>query len=635
MTPHTSTTPETARFGPYEVDLRAGQVRKFGIRIKLGEQPLQILAMLMERPGELVTREELRAKLWSDTFVDFDHSLNSAVQRLRDSLSDTAEKAHWIETVPRRGYRFVGQVQWNECNESAGPSGKAPTPSAVDPLAEDVLEEPAVPQPERLRRLGWRPVAAALAFLLAAVGIVELIHRETVARPVPTIRSLAVLPLENLSGDPSQDYFADGMTDELITALAKNHNLSVVSRTSAMQYKGVQRNVRDMARELAVDGILEGSVERSGSRVHMTVQLIYAPTDSHVWAESYDRDVTQAYSLPEELSQTVAKEVKAATSPAPPQRYVNPEAHDAYLRGRFFWFSFNIPQALPYFEKAIQLQPDYAAAWSGLSDTYAIAGMGQRLPQQVSSNAFDAARKALELDDSLPEAHNSMAAWYLFYGWDLQHADSESRRAVELNPNYAEGHYLRHKALMAMNRVDEAEAETKRALELDPFARSWGLGKFYTETRRYDLAINELRTHHAARPTDNFVVACLSKAYWLKGMYKESQQELEEGFQLDHNQEALAAAHKAWVHGGEKAVEQWGAERIQAHARSSYVSEFDLATATAYTGDKDQTLKHLESAYRDREPEMIELQYEPLFDILHSDSRYQALVKKIGLQFVP
>jgi TolB-like protein/DNA-binding winged helix-turn-helix (wHTH) protein len=635
VTPPTSATPGTARFGPYEVDLRTGQVRKFGIRIKLGEQPWQILAMLLERPGELVTREELRAKLWSDTFVDFDHSLNSAVQRLRESLSDTADQEKWIETVPRRGYRFVGQVQWAESNGSAGAPANSRAPGAVDPVAQDGFEEPTVPQPERLRRFGWRPVTAALAFLLVAGAIGEFVHRETVARGVPTIRSLAVVPLANLSGDPSQDYFADGMTDELITALAKNRNLRVVSRTSAMQYKGVQRNVRDIARELGVDGILEGSVERSGSRVHMTVQLIYAPTDSHVWAESYDRDVTQAYSLPEELSQTVAKEVKAATSPAPPQRYLNPEAHDAYLRGRFFWFSFNMPQALSYFEKAIQLQPDYAAAWSGLADTYGLSGMGERLPREVSSKMFDAARKALELDDSLPEAHNSMAAWYLFYGWDLQHADSESKRAVELNPDYAEGHYLRHKALMVMNRLDEAEAETKRALDLDPFSRPFGLGGFYIQTRQYDAAISELRTRHAARPTDLGIVWWLSEVYWLKGMYREWQQALEEGLQLQHRPEALASEHQAWVHGGEKAVEQWGAERAKARARKSYVSEFDLATDIAHTGDKDQMLKHLEAAYRDRDPDLIELQYEPVFDILHSDPRYQALVKKIGLPLVP
>jgi tetratricopeptide (TPR) repeat protein len=367
----------------------------------------------------------------------------------------------------------------------------------------------------------------------------------------------------------------------------------------------------------------------------MTVQLICVPTEAHVWAESYDRDEVQALSLPEELAQVVAKEVKAVTSPAPRQRYINPEAHDAYLHGRFFWSSFNIPQTFAYFEKAIQIQPDYAAAWSGLADTYAIAGMGERPPQQVSSVCLAAARKALELDDSLPDAHNSMAAWYMFYGWDPSRADDELRRAIALNPNYAEAHYLRYKVLMVMNRLGEAEAENKRSVELDPFARPWGLGGFYTSTRQYDAAITELRTQHAARPTDVFVAGWLSTAYWLKGMYQESQQQLEETFQLEHNQESLAAAHKAWVHGGEKAVAQWRVDRAEANARKSYVSEFELASEIARTGDKEQTLDHLEAAFREHSPDMIEIQYEPLFDFLHSDPRYHALVKKIGLVLVP
>jgi tetratricopeptide (TPR) repeat protein len=398
-----------------------------------------------------------------------------------------------------------------------------------------------------------------------------------------------------------------------------------------MQYKGVKRPLPDIARELGVDGILEGSIERTANRVHMTVQLIYAPTDSHVWAESYDRDLNQAYSLPEELSETIAKQVKAATSPAPPLRYINPEAHDAYLRGRFFWLSFDVPKTLPYFEKAIQLQPNYAAAWSGLADTYTLAGMFERPPQQVISKALEAARKAVELDDSLPEAHNSMAAWYLFYGWDLPHADSESRRALELNPNYGEAHHLRHYLLMAMNRAPEAEAEEKHAVEIDPFARSWALGEFYTETRQYDAAINELRQQHVARPNDDSVLMDLSKTYWLKGMYKESQEALENGLRIENNQESLAAAHKAWIQGGEKAVEQWGVEQAQGLARKGYVSNWNLANSFAFSRDKQQTLKYLEAAYRDHDPSMITVQYEPLFDFLHNDPRYRALVAKVGV----
>jgi tetratricopeptide (TPR) repeat protein len=290
------------------------------------------------------------------------------------------------------------------------------------------------------------------------------------------------------------------------------------------------------------------------------------------------------------------------------------------------------PKPCPISEKTIQLEPDYAAAWSGLADTYALAGMVDRSPLQVMPKALEAARKALELDDSLPEAHNSMAAWYLFYGWDLPHADAESRRAIQLNPNYAEAHQVRTWALLAMNREAEALAEEKRAVDLDPFTRPWVLGIVYVAIRQYDAAISELRLQHVARPNDDGVVMNLSKAYWLKGMYKESQEELEEGLQMENNQEALAAAHKAWVQGGEKAVEQWGAENIKARARRGYVYAFNMASIIAFTGDKEQTLKYLEEAYREHDPDMINVQNEPLFDFLHNDPRYRALVGKIGLE---
>jgi TolB-like protein/DNA-binding winged helix-turn-helix (wHTH) protein len=418
--------------------LRSGEVHKFGVRLKLGEQPLRILILLIERPGELVTREELRARHWShDTFVDFDHSLNSAVQRLRETLSDTADKARWLETVPRRGYRFVGAVEWSQ------PNGSSPATESIStnqPAEHPLTEPPAQPMaPSRFP--GWRSVGAVLVLLLAAPTIVKIVQGEGTRSAAAPIRSLAVLPLENLSGDPSQEYLAEGMTDELITALAKNHALRIVSRTSAMQYKGVRRPVRDIVRELGVDGILEGSITRSASRVHLTVQLINARSDTHIRAESYDRDLSAAFSLPSELSQTIAKEVRLAVSSAAPQPHINPEAHDAYLHGRYYWFSDHSAPSLGYFEKAIQLQPDYAAAWSGLADYYGSSSVaGQLDPQKVRSKWEAAAHQAVELDDSLAEAHNSLAAVYFFGDWDCAHADAESQRAIALDPNYAEAH---------------------------------------------------------------------------------------------------------------------------------------------------------------------------------------------------
>ena len=295
-----------------------------------------------------------------------------------------------------------------------------------------------------------------------------------------------------------------------------------------------------------------------------------------------------------------------------------------------------LPQALPYFEKAIQLQPDYAAAWSGLADTYMLSGMnGDALPLDMMPKAEAAARKALELDDSLSQAHSTMGAWYLFCAWDQRRAEAEARRAVQLNPIDSQNLYFLSAVFETENRSAEALAEQKRSAELDPFIHPWEVGRFYTDAGQYDAAIDEFRMQSHARPNDSDMVNGLVKVYWLKGMYKESQQELERALQMDHNSKDLAAVHKAWLQGGEKAVEQWKANNVRAQARQRYIPAWYIATIIAYTGDRDETLKHLEAAYREHSPNMLYLQTESLFHFLHSDPRFQALVKKVGLPPAP
>jgi tetratricopeptide (TPR) repeat protein len=341
--------------------------------------------------------------------------------------------------------------------------------------------------------------------------------------------------------------------------------------------------------------------------------------------------------VPSELSQIIAKQVQAKTSDSRvAARYINPEAHDAYLHGRSFWMTHSVSETLPYFQKAIALQPNYAAAWSGLADTYALAGMtGDLQPREAMAKTKTAADKALELDDSLAEAHVSMCAWYLFYGWDFARADAECRRSLELDPNLSMGHYLYGNVLLTLKRPAEAQAEVKRSVELDPFARSWGLGEFYVATRQYDAAIEELTRQSKSKRYEDEVRYYLSQAYWLKGMYKESQRELERILEIYHDSKRLAAARQAWMRGGEKAVEQWGANDIRALARKQYVLAFSIARSIACTGDKDETLKYLEAAYRDHSTEIVGLQNDPIFDFLHSDPRYQALIKEVGLSSVP
>jgi TolB-like protein/DNA-binding winged helix-turn-helix (wHTH) protein len=641
------------RFAEFQLDCASFELRRQGRaqkseRVSLERIPMELLILLLERRGSVVTRQEIVDRLWGkDVFVDTEHGINTAIRKIRQALKDDPDNPRFVLTVSGKGYRFVAENTEDRkiSGRSSGAgdltdverrSNEEPIAQVVEEIAGDSSRRiPPAPLISASRR--WMFMIATLVLLLCAAGLLALNAggvRDRIFPPnrASQIHSIAVLPLANLSGDSSQEYFADGMTDELITALAKNHSLRVVSRTSAMQYKGVQRPVRDIAHELGVDGVLEGSVSRSSNRVHMTVQLIYAPTDSHVWAESYDRDLNQAYSLPEELSQTVAKEVKAATSPAPAPRYINPEAHDAYLRGRFLWVAWDFPEAMTNFEKAIQLQPDYAAAWSWLSGTYELEAVaGSRPASEVSAQAESAARKALELDDSLPDAHNAMCSWYHFFAWDLPRADAECRRAIELSPSYGELHYLYHWVLLAMERHDEAAQEIKRAVELDPFARAWALGAFYLGERQFDSAINEFQMQSRFRPGDWGVHGGLSSAYALKGMHKEAEQELETLLQLQGRSDAVIAVHKAWERGGAKAVGQWGVEDIKARARKQYVSPYDLAQAVSYTRDKDETLKYLNEAFEQHDPNLINIQSEAIFDFVHSDPRYQALVKKIGL----
>src|SRR5438876_441903 len=368
------------QFGIFEVDLRSGELRKRGVKVKLQEQPLQILGILLEKPGEVVTREELRQRIWpADTFVDFDHGLNNAIRRLREALGDSAETPRYIETLSRRGYRFIS-------NFGAATSGACPP------------------------------------------------------------RSLAVLPLENLSRDPEQEYFAEGLTEALITTLAKIGELRVVSRTSAMQYKGVHKPLREIARELEVDFVVEGTVLRVGRRVRITAQLIDASRETHLWAESYERDLRDVFALQSEVAQAIAREVHIKLTPQDLAHFaqphpVDPEAYEAYLKGRYHWNRRSrdgLGKATQHFQQAIAKDPSYAAAYAGLADCVSILGWwGFVSPEHGCGKGKVLALKALEFDPNLPEAHTSFAWSTAYYDYDFPKCEREFRLAIELNPNYA------------------------------------------------------------------------------------------------------------------------------------------------------------------------------------------------------
>lgn len=317
----------------------------------------------------------------------------------------------------------------------------------------------------------------------------------------------------------------------------------------------MHRPVRDIASELGVEGILEGSVSRSASRVHMNVQLIHARSDTHLWAESYDRDLNEAMALPSVLSQTIAKEVKVAISPSQLARYVNPEAHDLYLRGRYFFFSDNDAPGLQYLQKAIELQPDYAAAWSALSDYYGGRSVeGATPPQQFRASWEADARKAIELDDSLADGHNSLAAGYFFGEWNWKAAIGESERAIALNPNNAEAYHVYSYILTVMKRPAEALEAQKRGMELDPYARTWALGLTYYHLRQFDAAINELRLREQGMRKNGGVSELLADVFARAGLMKEAANEWVQLFLLRGDKQSAEAIRRAFARGGYQAV---------------------------------------------------------------------------------
>jgi TolB-like protein/DNA-binding winged helix-turn-helix (wHTH) protein len=632
------------RFAEFQLDCASFELRRQGRtqkseRISLERIPMELLILLLERQGSVVTRQEIVDRLWGkDVFVDTEHGINTAVRKIRQALRDDPDQPRFILTVSGKGYRFVAGDNGNRRPAAPTPSE---TPTALPereprPSGSDVPDRGSVAavMPAVQSNRAKLAIVIAICVVVAVIFISSQRHRIVRANQASQIHSIAVIPLANLSGDAAQDYFADGMTDELITALAKNRSLRVVSRTSAMQYKGVNRPLPDIARELNVDGILEGSIERTPTSVHMTVQLIYAPTDTHVWAESYDRNLNEFVFLPEELSQTIAKEVKAAVSPPTRQRSISPEAHDAYLEGLYFWYRGDFDHSKQYFQKAIDLQPDYAAAWAGLGDSYGVRAGGDTPPQSAFAKDEEYSRKALELDDSVAEAHQSMAALYLFHAWDWNRAEAEARRAIELNPNLAAAHHLRSYILFALNRDAEALQEQKQATAIDPFAQPWHLGRAYLYLRQYDAAISELSARAAVQKVDG-VEFILSDAYRFKGMEKEAVQHLELGFLAENDQPSAEAARRAFDQGGYRAAAEWLLRRDQDRARSEYVSPYSFALDYARLERKDDTLHFLEGAFQERYPEMVFLQKKPDFAFLYSDPRFQTLVKKVGLPPVP
>jgi len=559
------------RFGAFEVDLRAGELRKHGIRIKLQDQPFHILQILLEHRGEVVTREELQRQIWpADTFVDFDRGLNNAVKRLREALGDSAENPRLIETLARRGYRFIGSLE-------------------VKPRG---------------------------------------------------IESLAVLPLENLSGDPEQEYFADGLTEALITNLAKISALHVVSRTSAMKYKGVHKSLREIGRDLGVAGIVEGTVLRSGSQVRISVQLINASSDTHMWAESYDRDLRDILTLQSEVARTIAAEVQAKLKPREQEqlasvRPVNPEAYMAYLKGRFYWNKRTpggLNRGTEHFQQAIERDPTYAAAYAGLADSAGIAGWwGFVTPEQGCGLAKEAARKSLEIEETA-EAHASLGWAMIHYDFDTLSAEREFQRAIELNPRYPSAHQWYAHLLGYMKRWDQSLQEATQALQLDPLSPIINVsyaGCFWY-THQWDRAIEHCRKALEFDPNSVSLRFMLANAYEGKGMHEEAICERIWGVEHTDGASAfLAELAGSYAAAGKQDEATRILKQLTEVSKGRYVPAYWVALVHAALKDTDEAFRWLDKAYRERSARLAFAKIDPRLDYLRSDPRYHDLLRRM------
>jgi TolB-like protein/DNA-binding winged helix-turn-helix (wHTH) protein/Flp pilus assembly protein TadD len=615
------------RFGPFEADAQTGELRKNGLKIRLQEKPFQVLIALVERPGQVVSREELQRRLWpADTFVDFNNSLNTAITRLRETLGDSAEEHRYVETLARRGYRFVGQVEEISTPSKTGSKG--------------------VVAPPRPRLWRWLIQGKSLALIcISATVAVAVLGYFRLRETKPTGRvMLAVLPFENLSGDPNQEYLSDGFTEEMITELARlqPERLGVIARTSAMQYKNTKKSTDRIGHELGVQYLLEGSALSSGNRLRITAQLIRVQDQTHVWADSYERELGDVLALQDEVARSVAREIRAKLSPENDKRlssprHVDPETYQAFLKGRYHLnkrTGADIQQAIQYFQQSIARDPRYAAAYAGLADATYAAQYRMIAPQEVVSQARDAANKALELDDTLPEAHVSLAWIELAYDRDWMRAEMHLKRALELSPGYADAHYVYGFAyLLPLGKFEDAVQEMKWALELDPLSLiiNANLGGTYFEMRRYDLAVEQCQKTLEIDTQFGPAHSNLGLAYEQKGMYEEAISEFRAAFALHIGTQPLAQLGHAYALSGRRVEALNVLDQLKELSRHTFVSPFDFATVYVGLGENDQAIASLDEAIKAHVFPVIFLKVDQRFDPLHSHHRYGDLLRRLDL----
>jgi TolB-like protein/DNA-binding winged helix-turn-helix (wHTH) protein len=634
---------QVVRFGVFEVDFAAGELRKAGLRQKLAGQPFQVLQALLERPQQVVTREDLRKRLWPEnTFVDYDLGLKKAVNRLREVLGDSPDSPRYIETLPRRGYRFIGTIAPSPASSA---SGAPPAAIAVEaPAPEAALPRSSKSIPGKL--LATLSLATIALFVLWSNA--GKLRTRIFARPGSLeIHSIAVLPLENLSGSPEQEFFVEGMTDELITDLAKIGDLRVISHTSVMSYKGTRKPLDTIAKELNVDAIVEGSVLRSGNRVRVTAQLVHASPERHLWADSYQGELSDVLSLQDRVARSIAREIRVALTPEEQSRLAamqpsDPEAYDAYVRGRHYASQINpdgFEKAVVNFSRAIELQPRYARAYADLAEAYCWAVATQMMPAQEGLlKARQAAIKALELDDSLAQAHSSLAWVKYVYEWNFLDAEKEFRRSLELNSSSSWPLLWHGMYLAQANRNEESLVEMKKVQQLDPLSpvvNALALTPVLN-SRQYDAAIEGgLRVLEIDR-NNGIARWILGTAYEWKGDFSKAITLQEETTVLYGGSKEAAAQRSGRLRRDYQAMGAQGYWRATLDQRllewkKSPGEPYDLAALYARVGQKDIAFGWLEKAYQAHSQDLLYmLRTDPAFDPFRSDPQYAALIRRIG-----
>ena len=611
---------EIVRFGTFQLDQKARELHKAGVKVRLQDQPFRVLAVLVNRAGQVVTREELRQEIWpTDVYVAFDQGLNNAIRKVRDSLGDSADNPRFVETIAKQGYRFLAPVS--------------------------VVQTQPAEQPLRQGLRSYRVVV--LAGIVAAGGLLTLgywaWHTSDVrARPPTEKVILAVLPFDNLSRDPEQEFFSDGLTEEMIAQLGKVNpeRLSVIASGSVVKYKGSTLAVEQIGRDLHAEYLVQGSVRRASNQVRITVQLVQVGDQTDLWAESYDAELKNILELQSSVARTIAKQIHIKLS-AKQQlrltRQVDPAAYDAYLKGRYYWnkrSAEGMQKAAGHFQEAIDKDSTYGAAYSGLADcSSGLAWHGFASPSEALTKANTAALKAIEIDPQSTEAHASLAL-VLSHRLDWPAAEAEFKRALELDPNYANAHHWYGDYLSIKGRHDEALLEAKRALALDPLnlmIGAWVSWRYYL-AHEYDRAIQQGRD--TVDLDSSFAAAhlLLGKSYVQSGQNEEGLAELQRAANLSGNSPLyLAQVAVAYGVAGKKTEALRIVAQLQELSKHRYVSPYGIAQAYAALNDREQTFKWLQAAYEDHAVWMSYLAVDPLFDRFHSDSRFQELLQRVGL----